>query len=239
MSHRASSNISPLSLSRYWFPLTTCFLESPRDNFSLGDTKCSVVVLRIEACLALPDGSEVFWVMIKLAPGFLVQMNEVHCRRKADNYYRQANTLRQATTMPADGGKLEGIWSIKTWSQARSHPSNPTECRDTEDFLFPDTTSNIQDNKLIIDRQGACNHCVTHIRPDAHTGSLLLCVTPGCNLPPSLHHTVTQSRVTNHTSQPGDVTSRHFMASNLRSKISRTARNTIINVRLCWDTSHS
>ena len=141
MSHRASSNISPLSLSRYWFPLTTCFLESPRDNFSLGDTKCAVVVLRIEACLALPDGSEVFWVMIKLAPGFLVQMNEVHCRRKADNYYRQANTLRQATTMPADGGKLEGIWSIKTWSQARSHPSNPTECRDTEDFLFPDTTS--------------------------------------------------------------------------------------------------
>ena len=110
--------------------------------------------------LASPDGSEVFWVMIKLAPGFLVQMNEVHCRRKADNYYRQAKTLRQATTMPAIGRKLEGIWGIKTWSHApSSHPSNPTQCRDTEDFLFRDTTS--KTIKLIIDRQGACNHCVT------------------------------------------------------------------------------
>ena len=119
------------------------------------------------AWLASPDGSEVFWVMIKLAPGFLVQMNEVHCRRKADNYYRQAKTLRQATTMPAIGGKLEGIWGIKTWSHAlSSHPSNPTQCRDTEDFLFRDTTS--KTIKLIIDRQGACNHCVTGTRLSLH-----------------------------------------------------------------------
>ena len=166
-------------------------------------------------------------------------MNEVHCRRKADNYYRQANTLRQATTMPADGGKLEGIWSIKTWSQALSHPSNPTECRDTEDTLFLDTTSKTINWSLTGREHVTIVLLTSGLMHTQHTGSLLLCVTPGCNLPPSLHHPVTQSRVTHHTSQPGDVTSRHFIASNLRSKISRTARNTIINVRLCWDTSHS
>lgn len=149
--------------------------------------KVSVQLLCWGLRLASPDGSEVFWVMIKLAPGFLVQMNEVHCRRKADNYYRQAKTPRQATTMPAIGGKLEGIWGIKTWSHAlSSHPSNPTQCRDTEDFLFRDTTS--KTIKLIIDRQGACNHCVTGTRLSPSPVSRLGVISP---VSPSPRHAVT------------------------------------------------